>query len=102
MYISILVRIIAAGLLMWGLARHSYDYYTLLRWIVCASGGYLIYTAYDLRKTPWVWIFGGIAILFNPIIPIHLKKSTWASIDVISGVVMIISIFFVREKVKSG
>jgi hypothetical protein len=99
-YISIIARIIAAGLLVWSLARHPYDYYTLMRWIVCATAGYLTYVSYDSKKTPWVWVFGGIAILFNPIIPIHLKKTTWAAIDVVAGVIMIVSILFIREKAK--
>jgi ABC-type Fe3+-siderophore transport system permease subunit len=102
MYVSIFVRLIVAGLLIWALARHPYGYYTLLRWIVCASVGYLLYVAYDLRKTPWVWIFGAIAVLFNPIIPIYLTKSTWAPIDAISAGIVVISIFFIREKVKSA
>ena len=98
MYISIIVRLVAAGLLIWAVDRHPYDYYTVLRWVVCGSASYYLYIAYKLRKIPWVWIFGIMAVLFNPIIPVHLNKSTWAPIDVISGGIILVSIFFIREK----
>ena len=98
MYISIVIRLVVAGLLIWALSKHPYNYYTLLRWIVCGSAGYFLCMAYEQRKAPWVWIFGGMAILFNPIIPVHLSKSTWAPIDVISGGIILVSIFFIREK----
>lgn len=31
------------------------------------------------------WILLGIAVLFNPLIPIHLSRAAWMPIDIITG-----------------
>ena len=40
------------------------------------------------------WAYGAAAILFNPIIPIHLSKTLWTVIDLAAAAV----IFFSAEK----
>lgn len=78
-----------------------YGYFTLLRFVVCAVGTYVAYKTYESDKDSlWVWVFGGIAILFNPIIPIHLERETWTTIDLIVGIFLIISIFIPKSKNK--
>lgn len=65
---------------------NSYGYYTLMKFIVT---GTMIYYAYQINETLkeqdfWFWTPVGIAILFNPIIPIHLgDKGLWMIIDIV-------------------
>jgi len=93
--ISSLLRLIAAGFLFWALDKHTYDFYILLRWIVCIVSVYSAYLVYKSEKNyGWVWLFSIIAIFFNPIFPVHLSKYTWAIIDVITAIFMIISVIF--------
>ena len=33
------------------------------------------------RSSVVPYAFGGIAILFNPVVPVHLSRAAWASID---------------------
>jgi len=95
-----IARIIAAILLVWALGKHPYRYYTLLRFVVCGVSAYGAYYAVKLKKRIWAWIFGIITILFNPIIPIHLDRGTWAIID--SGVaVILLTSLFLLQKTKS-
>lgn len=75
-------RITAAALLIWALRDHAYEYYTLLRFVVCGVTTYGVYLAGRNKKIGWAWIFGIIAVLFNPIVPVHLERATWAIIDV--------------------
>lgn len=75
-----------------------YGYYILLRWVVTASAIFLIWVAYDLKKTFWLFSMVIVAILFNPIIPVHLDKETWVIIDFIVAVLFLISIFKVKPK----
>lgn len=96
--LSIILRILVAFLLFWALDRHQYSYYTLLRWITCGVGLYCTYIAVETGKRLWAWIFGIAAIIFNPIFPIHLDRNVWAVIDIVLGILLLISIFFVREK----
>jgi hypothetical protein len=90
---SILVRIISAGLLLWALDRHPYDYFTIMRWIVFASSSFCFYLATKSKQSVWLWVFGIIGLLFNPIIPIHLARKTWSVVDVVSALVLVVSIF---------
>jgi hypothetical protein len=69
-----IVRIIAAALLFWALDRHPYGYYTILRFVVCGVAGYGIFISMELDKNVWAWILGITAVLFNPILPIHLNR----------------------------
>jgi hypothetical protein len=53
--------------------RHPYGFYTLLRWICCAVFAYSAFAAHEKNRVPWVWIFGVLAVVFNPILPVHLQ-----------------------------
>ena len=75
-----------------------YGYYVLLRWVVSISAVFLIWVAYDLKKTFWVVLMGMVAILFNPLIPIYLDKEIWIVIDLIIAVLFLVSIFKIKPK----
>ena len=94
-----IARIIAAILLFLALDRHPYGYYTILRFVVCGVTAYGVYYALELQKKGWAWAFGIIAILFNPLIPIYLRKATWQFIDLAVAILLLISIWVLR---KSG
>ncbi|MEM7820363.1 MAG: hypothetical protein QW761_02050 [Candidatus Aenigmatarchaeota archaeon] len=95
---STIARLIASGLLLWALARHAYGYYQILRWVVCGAGAYSAYTAMESKKTSWAWALGITAVLFNPIIPIHLNRDSWAIIDIAAAILIGVSTFFCAEK----
>lgn len=90
-----ILTITASGFLFIALFEGlPYGYFTLLRFVVCAVGAYMAYKIYESdNDSLWVWLFGGIAILFNPIIPIHLTREVWWIIDLIVGGVFLLSIF---------
>lgn len=94
----LIVRIIAAGLLVWALDRHPYGYYKLLRFFVCAVSAYGAYFSAEIKKIGWVWIFGSIAILFNPIIPFRLGRGTWAIVDSGVAIIFVISLYLLRKQ----
>lgn len=104
LHFSVWGRIVTAVLLFWALDRHSYGYYTLLRWITCGVSAYFAYVAYENGKTAWAWILGIMTLIFNPIIPFHLKRDTWHFIDFVSGILMTASIFFVKvdKRLRNG
>lgn len=96
--LQITPRVVAAVLLFWALDKHTYDYYVVLRWVTCAVAGYSTYVAIARKQTGWACMLGVIAMMFNPIIPVHLGRSTWAIIDVVSAVVLLVSVMFVRDR----
>ncbi|MEW6738785.1 MAG: DUF6804 family protein [Nitrospirota bacterium] len=95
---STITRLIASLLLLWALDRHAYGYYQILRWVVCGVGAYSTFVAMELEKISWAWALGITAVVFNPIIPIHLNRDTWAIIDIAAAILFVLSTFFAREK----
>ena len=75
-----------------------YGYFVLLRWVITGAALYNIWVAYNLQKMGWVWIMGGIALLFNPIVPLHLDKSIWQVLDLVAASIFLVSIFKIRIK----
>src|SRR5262245_38166376 len=66
---------------------HSHDFYTALRWVSCATFVYSAVVASQAQLTFWAWVFGLLAILFNPIIPVYLQRQCWQIIDYVAIVV---------------
>ena len=73
-----------------------YGFFTLLRFIVFASSAHVAWMAYEAQKEKWAWVFGFLAILFNPFIIIHLNREIWIVIDLIVGIFMIVSVFIFK------
>ena len=66
-----------------------YVYYQLLRVVVCGTSAY---TAYTLTKTSNPARFAlliGIAILFNPVVPVHMSKGVWVVLDLLTALVFV-------------
>lgn len=68
-----------------------YGYYQLLRWLVCGSSCYGALLAHEKNKQYWKWFFVCQAILFNPILPIHLERNVWLPIDIASSIIFAVS-----------
>ena len=85
-------------MLLLALADWPYGYYILLRFVVCGSAAFVAYLGYLINKQWIIWTFGIIAVLFNPLILIHLNRELWAFIDVIVAVIFVVSIFIFKSK----
>ena len=60
-------------------------YYTLSRLVVCASALYFALRFYKKNDQRNLWIFGFIAVLYNPIIPVYLyEKTIWIIVNIIT------------------
>ena len=73
-----------------------YGYFVLLRWVIAGIALFTLWTAYNLQKMGWVWIMGGVALLFNPVLPFYLDKSMWQVLDLVAASIFLVSIFRVR------
>jgi hypothetical protein len=105
-----LISIIMLGLCI---EKWPYLYYILLRWVVCFSAFFVAMFAYvradeqryDCKHkistyTNWSFmcLFGFIALLFNPLLPIHLNRDIWVPIDLFTAGLFFIGLFAVRYK----
>ncbi len=96
----VFVKMMTTGMLLGALGRQQYSYYTALRWVVCAVAAFSAFRALELRKVGWAWMFSVVTAFFNPIIPVHLSRDTWAFIDGGVAIVFLISIFVIDRKVS--
>lgn len=66
-----------------------YGFYVFLRIVVCITAAILVYheQRQRYRISFWVIVFGLMAVLFNPIIPVHLTREIWIPINVASAAV---------------
>jgi len=89
--IAVLVLLLAIPDSIW-----PYGYFVLLRWIVTGIALLVLWTAYNLKMQGWVWLMASVAILFNPILPIHLDKGMWQVIDFIVASLFLFAVFKVQ------
>ena len=89
---SIIAKLIAAVMLFAALDRHAYDYYTILHWVACGVAAFTAFQAAQNKKFGWLFVFVIVAIVLNPIAPLHLKRGTWAIVDAAAAVLLLLSI----------
>lgn len=86
--IDLAICLFTAALCVWALARHPYSYYELLRLITCGVSAYMAWRCFASEMTALGTAFGVLAVLFNPLLPIHLSRETWAPIDLIGAAIL--------------
>lgn len=89
--------LIAAVMLLLALADLPYGYYQLLRFVTCCVSVYVAYTAYTWQKMWAMWLFGFVAVLFNPLAPIHFSRELWQYVDIICAVLFTVIAFILRK-----
>ena len=73
-----------------GLLPMPYGYYFLSRLVVFVCAIYFAMQLNSQSDTTMVWVFGFFALLYNPIIPIHLgSKGLWVIVNVVTAVVFV-------------
>ena len=77
-----------------GFLPMPYGYYNLSRLVVCVCAIYFAYQLFQKEEKTFVWVFGFLAVLYNPIIPVYLyDKEIWMVVNIITGIV-----FFLKRK----
>lgn len=75
-----------AGLLLLALLPWPYGYYVFLRWVVCGAA---LLTAWDILRYRSAsiggWLMIGCAVLYNPLVPVHLKREVWMVVNVVTA-----------------
>lgn len=90
-----------AALLLLALIPLPYGYYTFLRIVVTLCAALAAFEFYMSAKWRFIsYIFIGIAILFNPVLPIYLTRTIWAPFDVIVAGIFCFGLYLgnVREQ----
>jgi len=47
-------------------------------------------------RVGWMWVFGTVALVFNPLVPLRLGRGTWSVVDVVAALILLTSILPLR------
>ena len=89
--------VIATILLFAAIGKWPYDYYKIMRWVVCAAAVLIAFSGFRWRQFWATWLFGILAVMFNPLVPVHFSKATWQWIDSVAAVLFLISAAMVHK-----
>ena len=90
-------QLIAIAMLLWALnPDNPYGYYILLRWVCCGVFAYLTVQELRIKNEGWTWVLGITAVVYNPIIRVHLTREIWSVINVVTIAIAIASIFLMK------
>lgn len=84
-----LIWIVPAVLSLIALGPLPYSYYQLLRVVVCGSCAFLAFAEHRAGGGAWKFGLGGVALVFNPFVPVHLTREVWAVLNVVLAVFLI-------------
>jgi hypothetical protein len=67
--------------------------------VICGIAAWIAFVGFreDPATKVWSIALALIAVLFNPIIPIHLSRSTWFYLDLGTAGVFVAHLIFVRQ-----
>lgn len=98
-----LPQLIAIGMLLWALKTNNpYGYYILLRIICCSICAYLTLQFFKNKNENWTWILGVTTFIYNPILRVHLTKEIWIIVNILTIIMLIISIVSLSKTTITG
>lgn len=75
-----------------------YVYYQFLRLFIFGISGYIAWEFHKSNLPAWMVIFGSVALIFNPLIPFYLAKSTWVGIDLIAAILFFLAGYSAKRR----
>ena len=94
------IYLILAAMMLLCLAPMPYGYFQLVRYVAMVVFGVLAYQYCMNHKLAATWIFGALALLFQPFYKIALGRAVWNVVDVIVAILLIA--LFLMEWRKSN
>lgn len=95
---------VAIPMLLLALGRWPYAYYKVLRWVTCSTAVVMACVAWTAWEEKGLWAvlpFGLLAILFNPLLPIHLNREVWRVLNLGAAAALAIGVVVIRLKRES-
>jgi hypothetical protein len=96
-----IIKIVLSVLFLVCLFKMPYGYYQLVRFIALAGFAILANNANQIGNQTGTFIYIALALLFQPFIKIPLGREIWNIVDVIVAILLIISMFKIRNEAKS-
>jgi len=91
----VLAAVLPIFVLMWGmLPGNPYGYFVFLRIVVCFVAFAYVPLFVGQQRYNLVYVFGFIALLYNPIFPVHLTREKWLVLDAATIVAFVVGAAF--------
>jgi hypothetical protein len=87
------IKIVLAILFFLCLADMPYGFYQFVRFAGLIGFAILAYQANQQGRQTEMIIFGGLALLFQPLFKVALGRQMWNIVDVVVGLGLVVSIF---------
>jgi hypothetical protein len=71
-------------------------YYQMMNWLVLGAAIVTALQASTVRCGFVFWTFMLLAVVFNPVAPLHLRADVWQIADIVAALIFIISFFVVK------
>lgn len=95
------IKGILAVLLLTCLFNMPYGYYQFVRFIGLIGFSILAFQANEQGKQTEMIVYGGLALLFQPLFKIALGREMWNIVDVVVAIGLLLTVF-VKRKEKSS
>ena len=92
------IKIALAILMFLCLADMPYGFYQFVRFAAMIGFAFLAYSANEHGNKNEMFIYIGLAILFQPLIKIALGRTIWNILDVIIGISLLLSLWQGKER----
>ncbi|WP_442845301.1 DUF6804 family protein [Leeuwenhoekiella sp. H156] len=101
MYTSVIIKLILSILFLICLFQLPYGYYEFVRFAALVGFAWLGYRAYQKGNFKAAFVYGALALLFQPLLKIALGRTLWNIVDVLVAVGLLASLFLGTEKSKN-
>lgn len=78
-----------ATALLLALLPWPYGYFVLLRWVMAGLASFLSWEEWKQGSVGWTWLWGVVALLFNPVLPISLGRPIWLLVDCVAAFLLL-------------
>lgn len=78
-----------------------YGYFQLVRFLALVGFGILAYKAHNENSQTEMWIYGAMALLFQPLFKISLGRDLWNIVDVVVALGLLLSLIKNKKETKS-
>jgi hypothetical protein len=79
-----------------------YGYYRLLRVAVFLAALFHLWESTERPNRAWAWIFGAIALIYNPISTLPLGRPLWIAVNIATIFVLLVHWRYTRMSQSTG
>lgn len=90
----ILVRCLAAVLTFYATGKHPHNFYILTRWTVFLACCWGLWLCRGRIWPSFAPAYFAIGLIFNPLLPFYFQRSTWRTLDIAVGLILVVSLAF--------